>query len=307
MTLAADGDTWGIPGPTFLAYFFGALVAIFLLSAVHRYFLFAGRRGADAGQLGPQQVAYLGGGAKIAVYTAIAGLRAAGAVGSGADRTLVPTGPLPSGMTPLDTAVYNAAGRRLRSRDVVNDQWVASSLDQLRTGLESAGLATTAAQRAAARLWAAASAILFVVGALRVFYGVQNDRPVGFLVPLTFFALLLTFVLLAKSRTTRTRAATKSIAELRRQHAYLSPRQSPSYATYGAAGAAMGVALFGAASLYAMDPAFAAEAEIQRIGAGGTSSSFSSGDGGGSSGSSCSGGSSCGGGGGGCGGGGCGG
>jgi hypothetical protein len=66
----------------------------------------------------------------------------------------------------------------------------------------------------------------------------------------------------------------------------------------------MGVALFGAASLYAMDPAFAAEAEIQRITASGGTSGFTGGDGGG--GSSCSGGSSCGGGGG-CGGGGCGG
>jgi uncharacterized protein (TIGR04222 family) len=208
-------------------------------------------------------------------------------------------------VTPLDTAVYNAAGRRLRSRDVVTDQWVATSLDQLRGGLESAGLATTAAQRAAARLWAVPSAVLFVVGALRIFDGTRNDRPVGFLVPLTFFALIITFLQLAKSRNTRTRAATKSIAQLRRQLAYLSPRHSPSYATYGAAGAAMGVALFGAASLYAMDPAFAAEAEIQRIGASGTTNGFSSGDGAG--GSSCGGASSCGGGGGGCGGGGCGG
>jgi uncharacterized protein (TIGR04222 family) len=295
MTLAAAGDTWGIPGPTFLAYFVGALLAIAVLSALHRYVLFAGRSGADVSRLGPQQVAYLGGGDKIAVYTALAGLRASGAIGSDADRTLQPTGPLPSGVTPLDTAVYNAAGRRLRCRDIVSDQWVATALKQLRNGLESAGVATTAAQRSIARLWAVPSAVLFVVGALRIVAGTRNDRPVGYLVPLTFFALLLTFVAVSRARTTRTRAATKGMAQLRRQRAYLAPGQSPSYATYGAAGAAMGVALFGAASLYAMDPAFAAEAEIQRIGAGGTSSGFG-GDGG--DGSSCSGASSCGGGGG---------
>jgi hypothetical protein len=65
----------------------------------------------------------------------------------------------------------------------------------------------------------------------------------------------------------------------------------------------MGVALFGASTLFLLDPAFAAEAEIHRATSGGAG-----GDGGssGSAGSSCSGGSSCGGGGG-CGGGGCGG
>jgi uncharacterized protein (TIGR04222 family) len=310
MTLAAAGDTWGIPGPTFLAFFFGALLVISVLAALHRYVLFAGRTGADVSSLGPQQVAYLGGGDKIAVYTAIAGLRAAGAIGSDADRTLQPTGPLPGGVTPLDTAVYHAAGRRMRSRDVASEQWVGAALEQLRSGLESAGLATTAAQRSIARLWAVPAGILVGVGVLRIIAGWRNDRPVGFLVPLTAFALILTFTLVAKSRTTRTRAATKAIAELRRQHAYLAPREAPSYATYGASGAAMGVALFGAASLYAMDPAFAAEAEIQRIGAGGTTSGFSGGDGsyggGDGGGGSCGGGSSCGGGGG-CGGGGCGG
>jgi hypothetical protein len=101
----------------------------------------------------------------------------------------------------------------------------------------------------------------------------------------------------------RTKAGTAALGTLRAQHSYLSPKQSPAYATYGAAAAGMGVALFGAASLYALDPGFAAEAEIQRDMASGGSGY--SGDGGSSS-SSCSGGSSCGGGGG-CGGGGCGG
>jgi hypothetical protein len=89
------------------------------------------------------------------------------------------------------------------------------------------------------------------------------------------------------------------MSSVRQSYQHLSPGQSPSYATYGAAGAAMGVALYGAASLYTMDPAFAAEAEIQRISASGGTSGSSSSCGSGSS--------SCGGGGGGCGGGGCGG
>ena len=152
-------------------------------------------------------------------------------------------------------------------------------------------------------MWALVGAVLVLIGAARLVDGIQNDKPVGFLFPLTFFALIMAILALVRASRAQTYAAAKAMRSLRKQHTYLSPSQSPSYATYGAAGAAMGVALFGAASLYAMDPAFAADAEIQRISAG-TGGSGYSGDSGSSS--SCSGGSSCGGGGG-CGGGGCGG
>jgi uncharacterized protein (TIGR04222 family) len=294
-------DTWGIPGPTFLIYFVGAVLAVSILSALHRRVLFAGRSGADVARLGPQQIAYLNGRDRLAVYTALGGLRAAGAIGSGPDKTLMQTGPLPSGVTPLDTAVYNAAGRRMRAREVNADQWVAAANAQLREGLEASGLAVTAGQRRTARLWALAGLALIIVGIARFVAGVNNDKPVGFLFPAVFFAIIVTILALTKASAIQTRTATKGLNELRERHLYLNPRQSPSYATYGAAGAAMGVALFGAASLYAMDPAFAAEAEIQRISASGGASSWS-GDSGSSS--SCSSGSSCGGGGGGCGGGG---
>jgi hypothetical protein len=71
-------------------------------------------------------------------------------------------------------------------------------------------------------------------------------------------------------------------------------------ATYGAAGAALSVGLFGTMALWAADPAFAANvAMVQSAGSGG--------GGGSSDGGGCGGGSSSCGGGGGCGGGGCGG
>jgi uncharacterized protein (TIGR04222 family) len=304
MTLAATGDTWGIPGPTFLVYFITAIIVVAVLAAIHRRILFHGNSGTDASRLGPQQVAYLNGRDKLTVYTSIGGLRASGAIGSGPDKTLEQTGHLPTGVTPLDTAVYNAAGRRIRARDITSDQYVVQALGQLREGLETAGLAVTKGRQRTARMWALAGAVLVLIGVARLIDGFQNDKPIGFLFPLTFFALLMAILALVRASRAQTYAAVKAMRSLRKQHTYLSPSQSPSYATYGAAGAAMGVALFGAASLYAMDPAFAADAEIQRISAGNGGSGYS-GDGG-SSGSSCSGGSSCGGGGG-CGGGGCGG
>jgi uncharacterized protein (TIGR04222 family) len=287
-------DTWGIPGPTFLLYYFGAMVAVAVLAAVHRKILFRGPRDARVDQLGPQQLAYLNGGERLALYSALGGLRAAGAIGSGPGRTLVQTGPLPAGITPLDHAIYNAAGRGIRARDVRSDQWVATALAQLRDGLEANGLAISASTLREARLWVFGGIAILLVGVARLVTGLGNDKPVLFLLPLLFFAAVLTVSLIIRSRFA-TDVAVRGMRDLRRANLHLSPRQSPAYATYGAGGAAMGVALFGAASLWSLDPSFAAEAEIQRTAATG-----------GGSGSSCSGGSSCGGGGG-CGGGGCGG
>ena len=290
-------DTWGIPGPTFLAYFIGAAVAVVVLSAIHRKILFRGDRSARVDDLGAQQVAYLNGGDRLAVYASLGGLRAAGLIGSGPGKTLTQSAALPGGVTPLDAAVHNAAGRQVRTRDVLDDQWVRSALDQLREGLERRGLAVPRSAVRTARLWAYAAGALVLVGVLRLIAGVRNDKPVGFLVPVLFVAVIALIVTGRRAARRSTAAADRGLRDLRKRHDHLAPANSPAYATYGASGAAMGVALFGATSLYTMDPAFAAEADIQRItasgGGGGDFSSSSC-----SSGSSCSGGSSCGGGGG---------
>lgn len=289
-------DTWGISGPVFIGLYAATIVAVLVLAGIHRVAMFRGRRTTGYEHVGPQQAAYLNGGEQLAVYSSLGALRRAGAIGIHPDKTLAPTGPMPPGVTPLDQAVYNAAGKRILARTLRADQWVASALTQLREGLERDGLAVSPAQRKVARTWALVMAAVVGLGVLRLLAGVANDRPVGFLFVALVFAFLATLVLLKVPF--RTRAGTAALASLRRENAHLAPRQSPAYATYGAAAAGMGVALFGAASLYALDPSFAAEAEVQRNLASGSSG----GDGGATSG--CSGGSSCGGGGGGCGGGG---
>lgn len=310
MNLAAQGDTWGIPGPSFLIVYLGAVIAVAILAALHRRILYAGDRGSHVERLGPQQVAYLNGGDRLAVYAALGGLRSAGAIAGGPDKTLNQAGPLPADATPLDSAIYNAAGRRIRSRDITGDQWVVAALRQLREDLEAQGLAVPPARVTTARLWVLAGGALVLLGLARLIDGLQNDKPVVFLVVAVVIAVLMSISILKKTRRRATRVADKGMTALRSRHDYLSPRQSPSYATYGASGAAMGVALFGTASLYTMDPAFAAEAEIQRthaFGDAGAASYSSSSSCGTSSSSSCGGGGSSCGGGGGCGGGGCGG
>ncbi len=267
-------------------------------------------------RIDPQQVAYLNGGPRLALVAALGGLRRAGAIGTRPDHGLAQAGPMPMGSTPLDTAVYNAAGMHRRVRDLREDTWVASALEDLRAGLERSGLIPSDAQRRRCRLAALLVLPVLALGAARIQSGVENDRPIGWLV-LISLALVGALVWGLRRPPTSTRAGRQAVEQLQFRHHHLAPEHAPSYATYDASHAAMGIALYGASSLYFVDPDFAADAEIQRtvadtlvgptgaVGAyGGGHDAGSLGCGGGSS--SCGGGgSSCGGGGGGgCGGGG---
>ncbi|MET8361497.1 TIGR04222 domain-containing membrane protein [Micromonospora sp. NPDC005171] len=305
---AASGDTWGISGPTFLRYYLLAAAVVLAFAVYHRIRLAAGTGTVlTAEPLGPQQVAYLNGGPQLAVHAALGGLRGSGAVGVRPDRRLATSGPAPSGLTPLEQAIHWAAHRHARVRDLPQDERVRVALHQIRYGLEQRGLLTDDAQRRRARLWTGILAALLGLGVLRLFSGLFNGRPVGYLL-LTLVPLLIITLVLRRAPVL-TRAGRAALRGARREHTHLAPASAPAYATYGAAGAAMGVALYGTATLWALDPGFAEQAEIQRqaaSGSGWTGGSDGSSGGGDSSGGD--GGSSCGGGGGGgCGGGGCGG
>ncbi|MGB2570491.1 TIGR04222 domain-containing membrane protein [Micromonospora citrea] len=294
--LAAPGDTWGIPGPVFLGLYLTAALVVVVGAIVHRSRVLAGRPGGTIDALGPQQVAYLNGGDQLAVWASLGGLRGSGAVGVRPDRRLTTGGALPAGVTPLDQAVHHAARRNLYARELTRDEWVARALTELREGLERQGLALSPAQRRTARNGSLAVFGLLVLGAVRLGAGLSQGKPIAFL--LVAFLVLTVPAILLNRVPWRTRAADAALRELRRRHTHLSPTSAPAYATYGAAGAAMGVALFGTVSLWSLDPGFAEQAEIQRQAlnsGGGAGSSGGSSCGGGSS---CSGGSSCGGGGG---------
>ncbi|MBB5115069.1 TIGR04222 domain-containing membrane protein [Micromonospora echinospora] len=306
MSLPSD-DTWGIPGPTFLRWYLLVAVVLVVGAIVYRRRMLAGTPVTDHGALGPQQVAYLNGGDQLAVWAALGALRHASAVGVRPDRRLTTGGPLPAGATPLDQAVHYAASRGLRTRDLAADEWVRRAIDELRDGLVRRGLALDQERRRTLRRGALLIGFLLVIGIARAVFGLLNGRPTGWLL-LSLVALGIAFMLLNRVPW-RTRAATAALDDMRRRHAWLRPAASPAYATYGATDVALGVALFGTATLWTMDPGFAEQAEIQRQAmgnAGGASSGTSCGGGATAGGGSCGGGSSCGGGGG-CGGGGCGG
>jgi uncharacterized protein (TIGR04222 family) len=301
--LSAPGDTWGTSGPDFLVAYLGAAAVFAVAALVARLSVTRSSPATPAGRLpDPAEAAFLLGGRWRAAYSSLAGLRAAGAVGVGNDRTLIVTGPIPAGSNRLDLAVFNAAQRGVRARDLAKDTQVESAMAEIVDNAERAGWLPDSTRLTRARIGAYLLLGLSAFGVVRVIAGIANGRSVGFLIALCIITLASGLLLLRVPRLTR--AGRRAVQEIRTRNLHLAPAQAPSWTTYGMAGAAMGVALYGTTALWAADPAFAAEAGLKRMlmptaggGSNGTTPSCSGGGGGGS----------CGGGGGGCGGGGCGG
>jgi uncharacterized protein (TIGR04222 family) len=264
--------------------------------------LLAGRADAPsltAGEPRPGDIAYLAGGESLAVYSSLGALRAAGAVEAAPGGTVAVTGLPPAGASDLDRAVHAAAGRGARASAIRWDDTVEAALKAVERRLIDAGALRSDVERWKQR-WG--SLALFLVGCLggaRIAAGSANHKPIMYVVLATVGVFVFSRILWFVPRTTR--RGKRTLARLRHQNKHLRPAQKPSWTTYGATGAAMGVALFGTAALWEADPVFAQQANIARQAAA-SSSGYTS------TGSSCGGGgSSCGGGGGGCGGGGCGG
>jgi uncharacterized protein (TIGR04222 family) len=295
-------DTWGISGPQFLVLYGIVAGAVLALAVAGR--VLAGRADAPsltAGEPRPSDIAYLAGGARLAVYSSLGALRAAGAVEAAPGEKITVTGLPPAGASDLDRAVHAAATRGARTSAIRWDDTVEAALKATEQRLIDAGALRSERERWRQR-WG--SLALFLVGCLgvaRIAAGSANHKPILYVVLATVAVFGFSRILWFVPRTTR--LGKRTLARLRREHTYLRPGQAASWTTYGATGAAMGVALFGTAALWEADPVFAQQANITRQAAT-SSSGYTSSD---SSGSSCGGGGSSCGGGGGCGGGGCGG
>lgn len=280
--------TWGISGPVFLGAFALAAVAAWLLGLATRHRLRAGRT--PSRELHPYELAYLEGGPRLVVASILAGLRLSGAVSAQPGGSLRTGGVPVASRSPLDEAVLKAAGRAVRTGDLADHSLLRPRLEELRDGLRAEGLLLGPDDRRTVR--AAALPLLFVllVGAARLVAGVQNDRPVGFLIALLIaFAVVLAFLLHVPERT---RSVKHVLDTARTRHQQLQPSSTPDWHSHGPEAAAMGVALFGVATLIAMDPDFAAQAEIQqRLGqaAPGSGDGGSSGCGDGGGGGGCGG------------------
>ncbi|TQS44290.1 TIGR04222 domain-containing membrane protein [Cryptosporangium phraense] len=307
-TLAAPGDTWGIPGPTFLFGLTVLGVAAIGLTLLLRRGISRGRAGGAARPVSdPFALALLSGGVNRVVEAAIAGLRARGLVDAVSGGGVTVRSWSTSGLHPVELAVHHAIGNGCtRVWTIAKDPGVVSTIEPLRTRLELDGLFLSASQRTTFRLVGLLVAPVIALGVLRALAGSANGKPISNLLFLLVFLGLAQLFLLRQPAPLSGRAVRETIRAESSRNSHLQPSYNPSWAAYGAGGAALGVALFGTASLIAADPAFAAEAQIRQAAAANSSGSYvDSGGSSCSSSSSCSGGSSCGGGG--CGGGGCGG
>jgi uncharacterized protein (TIGR04222 family) len=300
--MIATGTTWGISGPMFLLVY--AVVAVAVTAAVVR-----ARRALTAPPVErpvarladrPYDVAYLNGGADLALCAALSAMHRRQTVATSGRGVVVAAGRPEPGTDELERAAHHAAVLPVPRRRLADAAAVASALDRIEARLVGGGLLLSRQQRGRMRATGGWTLAVAALGVARIVAGVANGRPVGFLVLLVVAVTAIGVVQIVWAPR-RTRAGDAALKDLARDHAALSPSMRPDWGTYGPAGAALSVGVFGVGALWASDPAFAAELAAQRSAAAASSGGMHS--------SSAGSDSSCGGsgGGGGCGGGGCGG
>lgn len=299
--MVAPGYTWGISGPTFLlAYAVLAVVAVVAVTRVRRALADVPARPTDGLDRQPYDVAYLNGGAELALCAALSAMHRSGTIAVEGRGTVVAAARPDPRSDELERAVHHAAARPLPRRQLAQVGAVASALARIESRLVAAGLLLDEPRRSRIRSACWPTFAVAALGLVRIVAGTVNGRPVGFLVVLVLAVLGVGVGQLVAVRR-RSPAGNAALCTLTARHHALSPSMRPDWAVYGPAGAALAVGVFGLSALWTADPAFAGELELSRATAAGSGVTGGSGGDGGSGGGD-SGGGGCGGGGGGCGG-----
>ncbi|MEU0561519.1 TIGR04222 domain-containing membrane protein [Dactylosporangium sp. NPDC006015] len=260
-TIVMAGDTWGVSGPDFLLLFHAAAVVAAGVALLGRWLRLRRLERPGTSGLGAEQLAMMNARRPGAVDAALAALRARGAV-EAADCVVSRSaaagddGALPGDATPLERALLAAVRVPARAGELQLVAEVAAALDAIDDDLRRRGLRTDHARerRLTIGRWVPLGAVL-AVGVVRLLAGVLNHRPVSLLLlSLVLYGVLL-FVAVNVDAP-RARDASSVWAAARRAHPHLAPHLNPAWATYGPAGAATAVALWGDTALRAGDPAF---------------------------------------------------
>lgn len=276
------GETWGISGPAFLAGYLALAAVVWVATTRARRRLADGRDRPGPGPAHPHDLAFLNGGAELAVTSALTSMHLTGTVAPQRGQVRAVGRPA-AGADALERAIhFAAAGGPVPRRRLPVTRPVRTALDAIEKRLVADGLLLPEARRRAIRAvgwWMAGVAGL---GLLRLLAGVADGRAVGFLVVLLLAVTALALVQLLHAPR-RSRAGDRLLARLRTEHHELSPKQRPDWVAYGPAAAAMGIGVFGASALWASDPALAEELALQRAGTSGDggASVVGGGDGGG--------------------------
>jgi len=300
--IPSDYDTWGISGPAFLLAYVVIAVAVGVTAIRTRRRLADGSSQRRVTRLDgrPYDVAYVNGGADLALCAALSAMYRAGTISTSGRGVVVAARRPDSRTDELERAIHHAAAAPVSRHQLAAAGAVASALHRIEQRLIADGLLLSTLDRQRIRVTGGWLLAVAALGVVRVMAGYANGRPVVFLVVAVMLVFVLGLLLIARAPR-RTRAGDALLRQLAADHHALSPSMKPDWAVYGPAGAALAVGVFGVGALWAADPAFATELAAQRATAGFGGYVPGGGDSGGGSGSSC------GGGGGGCGGGGCGG
>jgi uncharacterized protein (TIGR04222 family) len=322
VVLAADRvPTWGIPGEAFLA---GWVLVVLVIGVVAVRTFRVRAEGRPLHGVPPvYELACLCGGRSHAVAASIVALHSGGTIAAAEHGKVKVIAPASEVLDPLDQAVLHAIGDLgTRVRDIPSNPAVRRQLEAIEGNLIAKGQLPTAAEQTLYRWSANVLWLMVFVALVRFGFDTANGEDRGPFLDGSNILLLLTFPVIGfnawlmdisqtvpPGRAPRlTREGKKTVAAALGRNRTLNPSMSPSWKTYGARKAVLGVALFGGPALAGIDPAFVAASDvISQLGLStgtfirsSTSSSSSSGGGsscsGGSGGCSASCGSSCGGG-----------
>jgi uncharacterized protein (TIGR04222 family) len=290
-------NPFNLPGPQFLVFYMGLGLLALAALALSRQ-LFEAGEGTRVSLSDPYLIAYLRGGRNEALRVATVSLVDRGLL-SVDGNSLKATDPAAARLVrrPIEKAMLARFELAAAADSVFTDPQLEESTDELRRGLERAGLIPDAATRRARQGRAVlAIGLLGSVAVVKLFVALARGRHnVGFLIGLAVLFAVAAWAVAHRPRTARGDAL---LADLRTLFGGLKERAATLRSGGATAEAVLLAAVFGLGALPSLEYAYA-RALYPRMASGGSASCGSS------CGSSCSSGSSCGsscGGGGGCGG-----
>jgi uncharacterized protein (TIGR04222 family) len=300
MITAAATVTWGISGGDFLVGYGVLAVLAVAWCLVRRRALADGPAHPPVTDWSrrPHDLAYLNGGADLAVYSALSAMHLRGTIASRKGQVTA-VGTLDARTDDLERAIHRGAARTVHRNRLPGQHAVCTAVAAIHKRLVADGLLLSDAQRARIRRSGLVMVAVAALGLVRLLAGVAGAKPVGGLIAELAVVTVVAVVLVAGAPR-RTRLGTATLARLRTEEHLLSPSLRPDWTAHGPEAAALAVGLFGMSALWASDPAFAQELAVAKAtgaasyGGGGD---FSGGGGDGGGGGSCGGGGGCGGGG----------
>ena len=168
--------------------------------------------GAPATSLGSYELAWLAGGKQRVLAAVMLQLAQKGSITFDSKGAKAVQGsPVAADGPPLEAAVYDA----IASGKYVGSPGVVAALAQLQARLETAGLLASKATRgrAAGAAWLLAGSI-FLIGAVRLLFGIMHHRPSGFLI-MAVILMPIVAVIITSAMTRRTSAGKRVLGEAR--------------------------------------------------------------------------------------------